>query len=715
MPRTYDQLTNWGNGVNTAGAADTLSVDTYPRGFNTHLVSVQTTQQRAKLAKRRGMLTLNTTPVTGSAGVLAGFQFRQANGTKTTLLVSDTGRLDKLNADNSLSVINAVAFTSGIHYPIFAVANDLCFIVNEAGDQTKFDGTGLSNFGIVRPAAPTVAAAAGGSMAAGTYDVALTYFNSATGQESSLSDFTTITTVAGTQKLNVSWPAPTDTQVTHVRVFIRQQAAGANVYRVVAGATPAPNATFGGFPTTTTATVLDISATQYGAFVIQAPTTSENNPPPTGLKYPCWHNSRLFLADSGNLYYSVVRNNQAFPESFDPNNVEPVNPNDGDRIMGLVSMSGRLLIFKEFALYALDGTDPASWTVSLVSANHGLSSMRSLVIVGGIAFWWANTLGPVAYDGSGLPAPVGKEFLDATLGADVLNQLSFATVVAGVDEANQTILWAVPEGSATRNTRIIPFHYGLRRFEADKWDPMDVCSMWQMETADQLQALYMGGYSGQVFQWWAASNDGVPGGTTAHGTVTSATSTTLTDASAAFATSGGKLVERYVYVLNSDRSDVQRRRIIANTGTQLTVDSAWDTTPNSSYTYVVGGIDFQLDTPWVTGDAPLLKKRFEFLMLEASSPDPNVTIDVDLFVSNDLESPKVTKSATLLGSGALYDASTSVYDQTKFAGAGNTLYARLRCGCVGRSWRARLRNCQADQDLTVIGILMQALPMNLKH
>lgn len=708
MPRrAFDELSNWAQGVVTSASADQLPAGASPRGYNTFLT--QLGEGTALMGKRMGAVTLNATPLTGSPGIIGGFQFKKQDGSNQEVLVSDTGRFDKLNSDGTTTVINATGFTSGVHYPIFSVANDLLFIVNDV-DQKKYNGTTLSAFGIVRPGAPTASAVAGGAMVVGTYDLALSYYNSSTGNESSLSDFTTVSTSGANLKINVSWSTPADPQVTHVRVHIRFQAQGANTYQVVAGATPAPAAN--GFPVATTATALDVSLAQYSAFIILAPGTSENNPPPSGAQGPIWHQSRMFMFDSGNLYYSNIKNNTAFPEAFNTNNVQPVNPNDGDTIVGLVSAFGRLFVFKRFSFYQLSGTDPNSWFVSLVSNDFGLSSMRSVVFAEGALYWWGGAKGLCAYDGSGQPVSLGKQFLSTAIAGDVLNHIGLTSVSAAVDQANQTLLFAVPEFGTTRNTRIIPFNYRLRRFASELWNPFDTYALWVAEDSTHLISIRMGGYAGQAFNWWVGANDGVPSGSS-HGTITSTTNTTLTDSAATFLTTGGKLIERYVYAVSSDRRTVQRRRIIANTATVLTISAAWDTNPNSTYTYVVGGIDFQLDTPWMLSAAGFVKKRFEFLLSETSSLDAGAQLDVDLFVSMDDAVPKRTFSFPLVSSGANYDAATSLYDAVNYAGNSIT-YSKLRCATVGKAWRARFRNLQANTTVLISRVAMQSVPMSIK-
>ncbi|MDX9818689.1 MAG: calcium-binding protein, partial [Desulfococcus multivorans] len=68
--------------------------------------------------------------------------------------------------------------------------------------------------------------------------------------------------------------------------------------------------------------------------------------------------------------------------------------------------------------------------------------------------------------------------------------------------------------------------------------------------------------------------------------VSSATAKTLTDTTAFFPTTYGDLVGLSVQVI-SPEGDVQYRRIVANTGTEITVDSDWDVTPDEDYFYRV--------------------------------------------------------------------------------------------------------------------------------
>lgn len=701
----FDEYNNWVNGVSTSTAADMLPEGFSPRGKNTMLVNIG--QNTAQVGARKGPQTGNVTPITGSPIMHGQYQLKRLDGTKIQLLVSDGGRLDKYNSDTTTSVINASAFTAGLHLPSFTTVSNMAIIANGA-DLKKTDGTTVWRVGMVRPAAPTATAAAGGAMAAGVWDVGLTYFNSTTGEESSLSDWTSVTLGGANFQINISWGAPSDAQVDYVRVYVRQQSVGANGYLAIAGLTPAPNVTWNGFALATLATVANISAVQYSAFKIVAPTTTVNDPPTSTWQYPVWHNQRLFLFDTGNAYYSNITNLTSHPESFDSvNNIQPVNPSDGDIVTGAVSFGERLFIFKKYSMWAIDGYDPSSWTLTKISDKYGCGSHRTIVIAGGALYWWSNTgLGPLALiQGSAQPLEIGKEFLSTTVAADTINTLALNLAVAEVDEANDVILFSVPLlGSNLRNNTIIPFNYRVKRFVSDAWNPMDVSSFAVVEDLTSTKNVYIGGYAGQVFKWWQTTNDAVPSSTTGSGTVTGAgSSTTLVDGVASFSTTGGKLIERYVYHIPVS-GDVQRRRITANTSTILTVTPAWDQAPVVGDSYIVGGIDWQLDTPWGKSGAPFLKKRFEFLYVEASSAQDGVILKADIFTKDNLSRVVKTLTFSLSGSGDVYGS--GVYGSSHYSQS--AAFARRKAMAVtGKSYRIRLRQLQANKQVTVRRVAVQ--------
>ncbi len=681
--QVVEVLENWSDGVNTTLDADDLPPTASPRGFNSILVSVGA--GTASVAKRQGMSTMNATPITASPAVIGQYVFKKlSSGTLTAyhLLVSNARRFDLLAADGTLSEIGATTFTTGDLYPAFETMSNLVFIVNGT-DAVKYNGTAAQTFGITRPTVGTLSASAGAAgLHNGVYELRVSYANTTSGHESSISDTATATVQVTNSAL--SWaniPISGDTQVNCRYLYIRNTDTMAHFYR--AGTVSNNTAT------TATTTVLDAN------LIIVAPDTAENDPPLSTLISLSKHASRLFGTDGTKLYYS----NSAKPEGWDPDNYEEVNPTDGQKLVALHSAHEMLIIFKTDSIYVLDGTNPQSWEIRQVDPTVGCKAPRSIRTVEGITYWWSET-GPMMWDGANRPIPIGDLFIRTTINATNLNYAQFALVVAEVDYNNQTVIFAVPGASATRNTILLPWNYRLGKWEATKWDPMDVCSMTSVEDAAGKPWVMMGGYAGQVFKWWNATNDGVISGTTTGTFVASAAShSTITDNTASFLNTGGKLIERKVTVLTAAGQPVTTTRpyITTNNGTVLTLSAAiTGLTTNATYTYIVGGPDFQWDTGWSVLGLPFHRKRFHYLysQLEAAT----AAVYVDLAFNYDTGAGQ-TKSLSFTAPSA--DPGVVLWDSASH-GTSTNVNARTRIGRTGTAWKVRYRQHSPGVDVVLL-------------
>lgn len=691
-----DILRNFSGGVVTSKPADELDITESPRGRNSALYLVA--GQKALVQKRKGASVVNATAISGSPSTLGQYAYRKISGTSYTLYhlcVSNNGRLDVMSSAGTpaaADAANPAPFTAGDFLPDFATSNNLAFIVNANGDAKKFTGTAVQNFGIVRPVVGTMALADSGVAGNpnGIYEGRVTYYNSVTGQESSVSDTTTATVAVVSRKINwTNIPVSADSQVTGRRLYVRNTTTMSNFYLA---ALVADNTS-----TTAQTNNTDVSLITLG------PDTAENNPPPVNARYLATHLSRLFTSDGVSLFYSKV----GLPESFDPDNTEAVNANDSDQITGLHASHELLIIFKRTQMYALFGDDPSSWTIRQISADIGCVSHRSIRTIEGITYWWS-LKGPIKWDGIGLPEAIGTPKINPTITSDALNYAQFANICAEVDQQNQRVMWAVPETGKTRNTLMLPFNYRLGVWESDGWNPFDVCSLAAVDDANKIPWVMIGSYSGQVFKWWDATNDAVPVQSTTMGTVASATTTTLTDTIATFATVGAGLVDRYVYITDPTNTNTQRLRITSNTVTVLTIDT---NTPIfgaiTGYTYVVGGPDFAWDTPWMDAAQPFFKKRYEYLYTQAYSTTGNVSLTINLFLDYDPFTVVKTITFTTTSAGAVWDS--SLWDAaTTSWGYPLTNQGRTRVGKTGRYWRARYRNAAPDQDVILAKIGMRA-------
>lgn len=709
MPVLLDLLQSWEGGVNTAAPADLIAGNTSPRALNSAFQEMS--GQVCATGKRGGFMYVNKdgSAITGSPAVIGQFQFRRRTGGTTTasyhLVVNSNGTLDKRLTDNSIVAADAgtpTPFTVGYYLPDAAIMENRITIVN-GQDQMVFDGTDVYQSGIVAPAAPTLTATGVGVMT-GTYDIAITYFDSATGLESSRSLSTSVTLAA--QQLKVDWVAYAGQHpYTSTKVYIRKQTLQTDFFLAATIATPAVT------------TTLNLSDAALITLIILSPDGAENNPIPDNIVSVAAHVSRLFACDLQNIYYSKLDQ----PEAFDPDNSFTTNADDGKPLTAIHSAHEVLIIFKRDSMWALYGEDPSTWLVRIVSPDLGCLSPASIVTVDGITYWWSEQ-GPCAWNGSGAPVTIGVGRLDPTIdpilalnaaALDPTPGLNYIGPVTAVDAINQRVLFAVPTINNTHNDLILPFSYQLNQWESSSWTALDAASLASIEDFNSIPQIYLGGYAGYIFEYSnTIFSDGIidAAGLTnlsqTHGTVFSATATTLID------THGPglyniPLAERWVYIYDSLGNVQQRRRIASNTGSVLTLAAGqtFDPVPNVGMSYSIGAINLEFDTSWRTFGAPFRKKRHEFGYFLMSSTAAGGTVYIDLFTDYNTSNPVKTYTLGTSGQGLVWDVGS--WDVDVWGGAG-ILRARKRLAKVGFVYRFRVRQATPDIDLTILKLSCRA-------
>jgi hypothetical protein len=692
---------NWAGGVISTMHSNALPNAASPRGRNSILAFLA--GGKAVAAKRPGFEILNTEPMTGRPSVLGQFEFnRDDAGTPTTthLLVGSDGALstpDGVNAPVPVDAGEATPFAAGNSLPQFTVLNDLCFIIK--GDEhikLASDGT-VQSWGIERPAAPTVVANAAAGNPNGTYEFAISYYNSTTGHESSRSNATSVTVTS--DKIDVSWTAPVDPQVDYVFVHVRKGSIMSDFFRLIVGVTPAV-AGNGGYAVATLATLVDVTDAQLTALEILSPDTAENEPPPDALVDATPHLSRLFVADKNNVYWSKVGK----PEAFDPDFYEPVNPGDGGDIVAIRSFfPNQLTVFKTESLHGIFGSDPASWEVDVIDPKVGATSAASIKFHEGVAYWWSKQ-GPVAWAPGSAPTEIGLDLIAPSISREVLNHERLDQVVAEVETELSTVLFAVPESGETRNTLILPFNVKGKTWNSDGWNPFDVASMAVVKDANGKPWIVAGNYGGRLFRFANAFTDGartvdsVSTELTLEGTPTSATASSLTDTTATFDTEDDGLMELFVYAVAPD-GQVQRRRISSNTATVLSITPDWDAVPDSTYTYSIAAPHWQWDTKWVDEGEPFYQKRGLHHFCQVLADSGAATIQVDVFADYDAFNPVKTFTFEASGEGGIFDV--SLFDEAIFGEVGIT-YDRRWVGRKFRAYRLRYSNVEPNVQLALM-------------
>jgi hypothetical protein len=721
--RSLRTVENFAAGVITSMTKDRLPEGASPYARNSQLYNIG--QGYAIFGKRAGMTVQNKDNTSAGNEVIAQNFFEKSTGGVHLFVLKDTStsHLKKMSlSDGTITNIGTDAFSVTTGRFSWATAKDLCFVVNGT-DAKKTDGTSVFKFGIVAPDSTdfasgdvTVTTPGTGVIPADTYDIALTYYNSATGAESGRS--TTYTkTVAATNKIQVVIPSSTDindSQVTHSRIHIRRQSTQSQMFKVVSGYSVTPetgDTSDGDFAVTgsTRTVTLDCTAAQLLSFVTLTPGVNDNQPPPTGALCLAWHKSRMFAATDTDIYWTDV----AKPEAFNLLDYTiPVYPDDGDPIVAIVPFQDVLVIFKATKMMALVGDDPQTWSIETLDDSTGCVALNSIGVVDNKLWWWSMT-GPRMWGGRGSSVTdITTEFIAPHVGTSYLNTAYSANIEFVANPYEAYVGWAVPELDQSRLTHILPFNFKVNRWMSTRWDPCDIRSVCMIEDANDRLWIMLGDYDGFIYKLGTGGSDGIYSSfTTLYGTVTSSTNTTLTVSTATWATDG--LKGRYVYVYPTAEGirNFQRRRITANTGTQITVSAAWDANPDTTYTYVLGGVLFDWRSAWLDSGTPWSKKRLEFIYLHVGSPDATADFDLDVYTDNNESEAVLHKAVGFSGGAAVWDE--SLWDSATFAAEGS-VYKRIRVGCVGKNYQIRLSNLLPSQRVLLYKFSMQAVTRTKK-
>lgn len=684
----------WAAGVITAVDNTEAPANSSTRGYNSALAS--SSLGVAFTQKRQGIRTRNRTAVSATA-ITGNFEYsKNSTGVRYHLLYSTNGHLDRLNDDDTTTNIST-AFTAGQKYPAFEMANDLVFIVNGT-DKYKFDGTTLSNFGITRPTVGSLSAAPGAAGSpSGTYELRVTYYNSVTGAESSASDTAGLTVTVTNQVL--SWsniPVSSDPQVDTVYLYVRNTDTQIQFYR-------AGSVTNG----TTTATTDFVDAN----LTTPAPSLNSNNPPPDGLIDLAMHQGRMFGITARGLYWSNLNT----PEAWNPLSFDGVNDSDGQDFVGIFSNQEVLLILKEDKFHTLIGPDPTTWEIVLVDSEIGCIASRTLLNAGGQTYWWSRH-GLVRWN-----AGISVEHIGLRLYGDpntTVEASAIAEASAAYSEAQQRIVIALPGTGQIRATFMLPFSTSASAFESNRWDPMDCASLGTAHDSTGTIQIYMGNYAGQVFRVWDTNNDGVVEGTVTGSVVaTGASQTTFTDSTATFDTTGAGLLERKLTILDSAGTIItigNRPIIVSNDATSVTVNLAvTGLVSGATYTYIIGGPDYQWDTPWRTFDKLWVKKRFEYLFMLIKGVSYGSAAKIDVAFDYD-EGNANSKQRTLSVSAVAGTWDSAIWDRDVWDAPSN-IEQRFRLARTGRAWRARVRNAQANQPFAMLALGVQAVTETTKN
>ena len=319
---------------------------------------------------------------------------------------------------------------------------------------------------------------------------------------------------------------------------------------------------------------------------------------------------------------ALPRNYIAFSEYDTPENVAYTDqqsqhwngthvPTRGD-VNALTYAADRLIVLSANDAFSVWGSEP-KFSLSEAITGHGCTGPDAAGCGSDAAFYLSRD-GVYAFVSASIQS-ITHDVLDTAYAALDSDGLAYGVVVY-YPEKRQVWCFARSSGATVQDTALV---YQLGP-EGGGWVVMD--GIWatiastarnvhENTSTEYLYALHSFTDGDALacsilYLMDAGDNDGgldVAGamdGGTRTGTVTSASSTTITDSGASFYNTGAKLKGAALWVTDANGGNAQLRYITTNNGTQLTVNAAWDTNPSAGWLYHVGGIHQKIVTPAMT-------------------------------------------------------------------------------------------------------------------
>jgi hypothetical protein len=288
----------------------------------------------------------------------------------------------------------------------------------------------------------------------------------------------------------------------------------------------------------------------------------------------------------------TTRNQLYFSEADEPESVPSINTitiqentGDEDEITGLMPYGSALYVLKERHVYSLTFVrQPIIDAAVHLVASRGCVNNRSWVYHEGMAYL-LDEQGVYRFNGykaEPISEPIQDLFRGTTL--DWSNKKWF---FAAVDPVRHLIFFHVgftADGSTRPQKSLV---YNTRN---ETWSVDEYC--WELGGACVSrisgQARLLLGSQNDTVLAYSGTSDMVTG---VRGTATDATSTTLSDTSQSWDTDA--YADTPIGIV-SGTGKGQLRCVVTNTATQLNINSAWTTTPDSTSVYMLGAIEWNM-------------------------------------------------------------------------------------------------------------------------
>lgn len=422
------------------------------------------------LSKRPGTESYLGATVTGR--ITGGVEYQKLNGASFIVVTANTNAytVTPTNFSSIKSGLTNGAITD------FVVFVDRLFVGNGA-QFFVFDGSSTTDFSLPQGITGwSVAQASGGSLSVGVtaaFIAGYAYLDT-TGSIGGLSNELTVT-VDGTSNNSITYSGlttPTGFGITAILLF--RTAADGNIL-------------FG----TTTVPVGTTTITDPGWPLSSIPANDNLyfTLTPSILEL---YNNQLFMAGFSSMSSTVYWSEIAEPRSVSVESFAEFRTEDGDKITGMKTYQGSLIVTKQRSIHRLTGTDPIDFTLSQISDQYGCLSNKALVVWENY-LWVLSEAGIVQYNGANIDI-VSKRIQPII---DRINIPAALQNAVAVHYRRRNQVWfAVPIDASSVNNVILVYDYLIDAWT--KYDGLSPSTLFIAQGVKQNLVPFIGGYTGTL-------------------------------------------------------------------------------------------------------------------------------------------------------------------------------------------------------------------------
>lgn len=403
---------------------------------------------------------------TVSGKITGGYEFERLNGASYIVATANT---------NAYTVTGAGfnAFRTGLTNNAlfdFQPMVDRLFAAN-GYEFFKFDGTNSSRYSLPAPTGASAGPIAGGSIGDGTYSVGYGYLNDR-GYYGPISNVTTVTLGAGNNSINYNgMTLPSDYGISAIVL-----------YRSIAGGIATFGSTTIGFTTsfTDTGSSLGVRAAPTNLWFTMAPMYLE------------LYNNQLFMGGFTGAQSTVYWSQIGEPEGVDPTFFAEFRTNDGDRVSGMRSYQGSLVVFKERSFHRITGDNPSNFSLIEISDQYGCISNRASIVYEDIMLF-LDPKGICYFDGANTKILSNRvEPVFNSMNVSAARNQAFAIHYRKYNE----VWFGIPTGDSTINNTIVVYDYLADAFTT--YEGVNISTSFYAKGSTNDKTVFYGGYTGSI-------------------------------------------------------------------------------------------------------------------------------------------------------------------------------------------------------------------------